>query len=82
MEVDYDVFENLRAPAADKPQAVYHARDLNFQLKAGGKAVDSGTRLLNVNDDFMGKAPDLGAYEMGRPVPLYGPRGAGIRAVE
>jgi hypothetical protein len=74
VEVDYDVFEDLRAPNAEKPHAVYNARDLNFALKAGSKAVDSGIRLPNINDDFTGKSPDLGAYELGRPAPLYGPR--------
>ena len=74
LEVDYDIFENLRAPDADKPHAVYHAKDLNFALKAGGKAVDTGVLLPNVNDNFTGKAPDLGAYELGRPIPVYGPR--------
>ena len=72
--MDYDVFENLQAPDAGKPHAIYHARDLNFRLKAGGKAVDAGIRLPNVNDDFTGKMPDLGAYELGRPIPAYGPR--------
>lgn len=28
----------------------------------------------NVNDDATGAAPDLGALESGRPVPVYGPR--------
>jgi hypothetical protein len=74
VEVDYDVFENLRAPNADKPHAVYNSRDLSFALKAGSKAVDSGIRLPNINDDFTGKSPDLGAYELGRLAPLYGPR--------
>jgi hypothetical protein len=74
IEVDYDVFENLRAPDSSKPHAVYHARDLNFRLKASGKAVDAGIRVLNVNDDFAGSTPDLGAYEVGRPIPVYGPR--------
>ena len=68
------MFENLRAPDADKPHAVYDARELNFQLKPTGKAVDAGIRIPNVNDDFTGKAPDLGAYEFGRPAPPYGPR--------
>jgi hypothetical protein len=36
--------------------------------------VDAGVRLPNVNDGFTGKAPDLGAYEVGEPVPHYGPR--------
>lgn len=74
VQVDYDIFENLRAPAADKPHAVYHARDLNFQLKAGGKAIDAAVLVPNVNDDYTGKAPDLGALELGRPAPIYGPR--------
>jgi hypothetical protein len=74
VDVDYDIFENLRPPDANQPQAVYRARDLDFRLKGGSKAVDAGVRLPNVNDDYTGKAPDLGAYEVGRPAPVYGPR--------
>lgn len=74
VEVDYDIFENLRPPDPDKPHAVYHARDLNFRLKPGSRAVDAGVRLPNINDRFTGKAPDLGAYEVGQPAPIYGPR--------
>ena len=51
-----------------------HLAGAYFALKAGSKAVDSGIRLPNINDDFTGKSPDLGAYELGRPAPLYGPR--------
>jgi hypothetical protein len=36
--------------------------------------VDKGVRLPNVNDDFTGQAPDLGALETGKPLPVYGPR--------
>jgi hypothetical protein len=74
VEVDYDVFRKLQAPDAGKPHAIYEARELDFQLAAGGKAVDAGVLVPNVNDDFMGRAPDLGAYEIGRALPLYGPR--------
>ena len=74
VELDYDAFENLRPPDASKPHAIYFAKDLDFKLKPGGKAVDRGVRLPNVNDDFTGAAPDLGAYEVGRPIPVYGPR--------
>jgi hypothetical protein len=74
LEVDYGVFQNLHAPDASKPNAVYYAKDLDFRLAPVGKAVDAGIRVPNVNDDFTGKAPDLGAYELGRPLPLYGPR--------
>jgi hypothetical protein len=43
-------------------------------LKSGCNAVDAGTILPNINDDFVGAAPDLGAYEYGQPLPIYGPR--------
>ena len=33
-----------------------------------------GVALPNVNDGFTGQAPDLGALEVGRPVPQFGPR--------
>jgi hypothetical protein len=82
VEVDYDVFEELRAPDAGKPHAVYHARDLNFRLKPGGKAVDAGMLLPNVNDGYTGMAPDLGAYELDQPVPVYGPRTKDFKADE
>ena len=75
IEIDYDVFENLTAPNKAKPHWVYHAVDLNFELNPKGKAIDAGVRLPNVNDDFTGKAPDLGALEYGKPEPVYGPRG-------
>ena len=77
IEVDYDIFENLRPPVppdSSKPGTPYDAMNLNFRLKPGSKAVDAGVRLPNVNDAFAGRAPDLGAYEMGQPIPVYGPR--------
>jgi len=74
LEVDYEVFQNLRAPDASKPHAIYEARELDFRLAPSGKAVNAGVRVPNVNDDFTGTAPDLGAYEAGLPLPLYGPR--------
>jgi hypothetical protein len=36
--------------------------------------IDAAVLLPNVNDDFTGKAPDIGPYESGKPVPHYGPR--------
>ena len=77
VEIDYDVFESLRPPIppdSSKPGRPYDAVTLNFALRQGGKAVDAGVRLPNVNDGFAGKAPDLGAYEAGQPPPVYGPR--------
>jgi hypothetical protein len=74
IEVDFDIFEKLTPPDARLRHAVYHSMDLNFQLKAGSKAVDAGVRIPTVNEDFAGKAPDLGALEVGKPLPKYGPR--------
>jgi hypothetical protein len=75
-EVDFDVFERMTPPdpAPQKRHAVYHAMDLDFRLKPGGKAVDAGVRLPTINDGFAGAAPDLGALEAGQPLPHYGPR--------
>lgn len=38
--------------------------------------IDSGVRLANFNDDYAGKAPDLGAFELGRPPIRFGRRAA------
>jgi hypothetical protein len=43
-------------------------------LARGCPAIDAGAILPNINDGFVGKAPDLGAYEKGQPLPTYGPR--------
>lgn len=74
IEVDFDIFEEMTPPDPSKRHAVYHAMDLNFRLKPNSKAVDAGVPIPTVNDDFNGKAPDLGALEVGRPEPHYGPR--------
>ena len=81
--IDYDVFENLQKPIqapigtalGNMPGPVYHAVDLNFNLNPKGKAVDAGVVIPNVNDGFNGKAPDLGALEVGSPPVIYGARG-------
>jgi hypothetical protein len=71
--VDYDVFQKVSPPGPD-PRTLYKPADFDFQLRPGSAAVDAGVRLTGVNDDFTGRAPDLGALELGRPVPHYGPR--------
>ncbi len=74
IEVDFDIFEKLVPPDPTQRHAVYHAMDLNFQLKAASRAVDAGVVIPTVNDDFAGRAPDLGALESGKPPTKYGPR--------
>ena len=77
MLVDYDVFMNvpkLDAQDASTVQNVYKAESFDFRLKSGSAAVDRGVVLPNVTDGFGGKAPDLGALEVGQAPPHYGPR--------
>lgn len=39
----------------------------DFTLKQGSPAVDAGVIIPQITTDFVGKAPDIGAYELGRP---------------
>jgi hypothetical protein len=71
--LDYDVFQKVSPPGPDL-RTLYKPADFDFQLRPGSAAVDAGIRLRGVNDDFTGRAPDLGALEVGRPAPHYGPR--------
>lgn len=64
----------LQPPADVKQQQDWKLNDL--RLKAGTAALDAGEALPGINDGFVGKAPDLGAYEFGQPLPHYGPRPA------
>ena len=71
------MFVNVpRLDAQDRKtvQKVYKAEDFDFRLKPDSAAVDRGIVLPNVTDVFSGAAPDLGALEVGQPVPHYGPR--------
>jgi hypothetical protein len=75
--VDYDIFVNvpkLDAQDLKKVQSIYKAEDFDFRLKPGSAAIDRGVVLPNVTDAFSGRAPDLGALELGQNPPHYGPR--------
>jgi hypothetical protein len=75
--VDYDIF--MKVPKLDAKdlatvQRLYKAEDLDFRLKAGSAAIDRGVELPTITDGFSGKAPDLGALEVGQAAIVYGPR--------
>jgi hypothetical protein len=53
---------------------LYHAIDVDLRPRADAPVVDAGCAIPGVNDGFAGAAPDIGAYEAGRPAPVYGPR--------
>ena len=75
--VDYDVFVNVRrldAQDAASVQKLYKADEFDFRLKPASAAVDRGVPLATVTEGFAGRAPDLGALEVGQPLPHYGPR--------
>ena len=71
--VDYDIFEKVTAPGKD-PRTLYDPADFNFALRPGSAAVDAGVPMAGINDGYTGRAPDLGAYELGQAPPHYGPR--------
>ena len=75
--VDYGDFVRAAAPDASDPRRLYHPKDLDFGLKPGSAAVDAGVVIPTITDGYTGKAPDLGAYELGQAPPAYGPRPAG-----
>jgi hypothetical protein len=72
--VTHDIFEQLRPADPAAETKVYDPETIDFRLKPGSPAEDAGVILPNVNDGFKGRAPDLGAYEIGVPPPHYGPR--------
>ena len=75
--VDYDIFmkvTKLDAKDLATVQRLYKAQDFDFRLKPGSSAIDKGIAIPNVTDGFTGQAPDLGALEVGKPLPTWGPR--------
>jgi len=72
--VDYDVFAHVPMPDPADPQHVYTPDGLDFSLRSGSPAIDAGVELPTITDGFTGRAPDLGAFESGRPAFHYGPR--------
>jgi hypothetical protein len=72
--VDYDVVVNAPKPDFSDPTHVGAVDSVDLRLKKGSAAIDAGIELPNITDGYRGRAPDLGAYEYGVPLPQYGPR--------
>ena len=72
--VDVDVFVGAPLPDRSDPQRLYRPADLDFRLRPGSAAIDRGVVLPTITDGYAGRAPDLGAYELGSTPPHYGPR--------
>jgi hypothetical protein len=73
MQWDYDIFQIVRKADLSDFTRIYRTKELDFRLKPDAVTVDKGCILPNINDDFKGRAPDLGTLEVGRPMPQYGP---------
>jgi hypothetical protein len=71
LQVDLSVFA---APVTFPSSPYPPAAPPDLRLAAGGAAVDKGLAMAAINDGFAGAGPDLGAYELGAPTPVYGPR--------
>jgi hypothetical protein len=74
IETDYTIFEHVPIPDAQKKGHVYPLDGYDFRLRATANVIDKGCRLPNINDQFSGIAPDLGAIEFGQAIVHYGPR--------
>lgn len=72
--VDYDSFVKVVPTDQSDPRRIYDSAGYDFRLVERSPAVDAGMVLPNITDGFSGKAPDLGAIELGQPMPHYGPR--------
>jgi len=68
--LDYDVFQRAKPPQRG---VAVEPDQYDLRLRPGSAAVDAGVRLDNINDGA--GTPDLGAHEVGAPLPVYGPRG-------
>ena len=74
MEINHLDFMNVQMPDASQKGLIYPVDGTDFRLRPKSKAIDAGVALPNINDNFSGKAPDIGALEVGHPSPHYGPR--------
>lgn len=73
--IGLDAFENVPAIAPGVSlNKVYDGASIDARPKRKSAVVDRGTIVPNITDGFVGRAPDLGAIELGRPSPHYGPR--------
>ena len=73
VQLDLSVFDGPVAIPANPVEV--HAPP-NLELAAEGDAIDRGLALAGFNDGFTGDAPDLGAFEDGQVIPVYGVGGS------
>lgn len=52
---------------ASGPRLVRGASESDFRLRAASPCVDRAVVIRGINEDYVGRAPDIGAIEYGRP---------------
>lgn len=65
------------SPPAPEPTYYYQPQDLR-PAPSCTSVVDKALLIPNVNDTYLGSGPDIGAYEAGQNLPVYGPRPEGV----
>ena len=63
------IFERTGPARPGQPPRGLSRHGPELPAEAGSKAVDAGVVIPHVNDGFTGRAPDLGALEVGKPEP-------------
>jgi hypothetical protein len=71
--VTLHAFRNVPPTDTSDPRKLYNPENMDFRLKPGAAAIDKGIELPGITDGFKGRAPDLGALEVGVDAPHYGP---------
>ncbi|MFO7565268.1 MAG: right-handed parallel beta-helix repeat-containing protein [Enhygromyxa sp.] len=71
VEVGLEVFA---APVAYPHSPFPALSPADLRLAPEGAAIDAGVLIPGLNAGHSGAAPDLGAHELGEPLPSYGPR--------
>ena len=72
----YDMFVNAEEPdhVPSNEGKLYSPENVDMRPVADAPVVDKGAVIPGINDNYNGKAPDIGAYEAGEERPHYGPR--------
>ncbi len=71
IQIDWDIFTEPAAYPAEPFPALPPA---DLRIKEGSSVQDAALLIPNINDQFNDAAPDIGAYEVGQALPIYGPR--------
>ena len=73
---DYSVLADAEEPthADSNKDPLVDPDSVDLRPAEGSPLIDAGGVIPAVNEDYTGRAPDLGAYERGKPTPHYGPR--------